>query len=317
MPGLAVAGRGYVNPACPINWEHPLNKYLFAEYSGLINPGWFGGASVQDVTRRRARGIYTADSNTPLWIGAAPDGQPWMKFVGSSDVVASTNYVDLSSGISSVAVTDTPGFSICGFIRPTTVDNQWHSVTIKNGSGNRQWFIGQNGGFSGTTGGLSFFTNSGGNGEYGTTNALTANRTYFFVVSHLGSGAGGNKMYVWSREDGWLPTQSGSSSPDSTGIDADAGTNPVYLSRYDSSTDRAWPGYIGGMRFFGKGGFSQLDVQRLLYESLAGNPNRFNWLSRRFQYDMGPSASPPPPSIPTLWQLKPNPAPGILWRIHS
>lgn len=45
MPTNTINARpfGYVNPACPVNWAHPLNNGLIGWWKGITNPGWVGG----------------------------------------------------------------------------------------------------------------------------------------------------------------------------------------------------------------------------------------------------------------------------------
>lgn len=40
-----------IDPACPIDWSHPLNVGLYADYSVGPLPGWSGGRKVRDLVR--------------------------------------------------------------------------------------------------------------------------------------------------------------------------------------------------------------------------------------------------------------------------
>jgi hypothetical protein len=106
-----------------------------------------------------------------------------------------------------------------------------------------------NGGYNGTTNGLSLFTNTLGDGAWGSS-ALTAGRWYFFLASHFGTGAGGNSLWIWSREGGWDSGSAGAVNPSLTQIDADAGTNPVFISRHNTALPRELGGLISDLMFF-------------------------------------------------------------------
>lgn len=139
------------------------------------------------------------------------------------------------SGLPKIVLTDAVGWTICGWFRPDTINSAWHAVMSKISGSNRQLFIGINGGYSCPTNGLTLFTNEAGNGAVGTA-ALTAGRTYFFCATHAGTGAGANKLAVWSQEAGWVDGAAGTAGPTATAMDADAGTNPVRIARYTNSS---------------------------------------------------------------------------------
>lgn len=145
--------------------------------------------------------------------------------------------------ISSLVLTDSPGFYLSGWFVPDAIDGNWHTLISKvnTGTTNRQIFLAINDGFSTPTNGLSFFTNQSGSGAVGTS-ALTAGRLYYFCAMHY-SATSGNELWIWSREGGWVQGTSGSA-PTSTFIDQDDGTNPVSIGRYVASAALPFSGKI-------------------------------------------------------------------------
>lgn len=248
----------------PVNWQHPLNKDLAFWYRGIS--GKFSSLSSFSLTNR-CNGTLTSGAS---WTGPfAPSKSVSMSFDNTDDYV---EVADLPRGI----LTDSPGFAMSGWICPQTIDSSWHTVLTKyDAASNRQIFLAVNGGYSATTNGLTLFTNSLGNGAVGTA-ALTAGRWYFFLASHYGTGAGGNALWIYSRESGWETATPGGAAPSSTGIDTDSGGNPVRLSRYTDGSPLAFSGYMADTRFYTSARHDFSYAQAELYESLRGYPSLLN-----------------------------------------
>jgi hypothetical protein len=51
VPAVPVVPGGWVAPACPINWSHPLNQGLVADYTIVPNNGWRGGRTLRNLVR--------------------------------------------------------------------------------------------------------------------------------------------------------------------------------------------------------------------------------------------------------------------------
>jgi hypothetical protein len=61
---------GFIDTACPVDWAHPLNRGLVADWTILPIPGWRGGLTLRDLVRGGRRpndGTLTAG---PTWGGA-------------------------------------------------------------------------------------------------------------------------------------------------------------------------------------------------------------------------------------------------------
>lgn len=46
---IAGGSLGFVDPACPVEWSHRANNQLVSWWTGLPNPGWWGGATLRDL----------------------------------------------------------------------------------------------------------------------------------------------------------------------------------------------------------------------------------------------------------------------------
>lgn len=241
-----------------VNRSHPHARGLIAALaarpsSGSVIPDAIGPfpAELQQST---------AYEPGPAWMR-----RPVKNFAGTTDYA-------VVRGLGSVVLTNDPGFAISGWFRPDVIDSNWKTVCSKQASGNRQFFVGLNGGYSAPTNGLSLFTNDGAEGAVGTV-ALTTGRWYWFLASHYGTGAGGNAIWAWSEEDGFLTGSAGTAGPSNTTINSDGGTNPVVLSRFTDAEPRGMQGAIGPMFFWNRALHSELDARSILAEARTGYRN--------------------------------------------
>jgi hypothetical protein len=79
-----------LDPSCPIEWAHPLNRGLVSDWTIGPNSGWRGGATLRDLTRGGRKSNDAPLTNGPAWgAGAvAPFGS--LKFDGVDDYTAAT-----------------------------------------------------------------------------------------------------------------------------------------------------------------------------------------------------------------------------------
>jgi hypothetical protein len=64
---------GFIDSACPVDWAHPLNRGLVADYTILPVPGWRGGATVRDLVRGGRKpndGSFVVVTPAAAWGGA-------------------------------------------------------------------------------------------------------------------------------------------------------------------------------------------------------------------------------------------------------
>lgn len=85
MP-LVINPFGSVDPACPINWAHPLNVGLVADWTCVPNGGW-GGLTMRDLVRSGHAPHDGTLTNGPLRQGAKgrPGGFGSIAFTGASN----------------------------------------------------------------------------------------------------------------------------------------------------------------------------------------------------------------------------------------
>lgn len=138
----------WVDPACPVEWGHPLARGLEAWLLGLPNPGWWGGQTFRDVTRG-AKTPHDGDtllygSSVPSWV-AGPNGFPGLRFSDTTQRVDGS--VTLGSQITLscwVSLTNS-GFYAGLFVMPGTGD---HAGLMLNAS-DRKVMIGNGSSFVG------------------------------------------------------------------------------------------------------------------------------------------------------------------------
>lgn len=84
-------GIGLVDPACPIDWSHPVNRGLVAAWQAPPNSGWGGGATLRDLTKTgtQQRGTLT---NGAAWTAAGGGGPGRRAFSpdGTNDYIGIT-----------------------------------------------------------------------------------------------------------------------------------------------------------------------------------------------------------------------------------
>lgn len=84
----AVDTLGLVDPSCPVNWQHPLNRGRAAWWLILPNPGWRGGLTLRDIVRGGKKPNDGTLTNGPKWEGAGrPGGYGSLAFDGTDDYV--------------------------------------------------------------------------------------------------------------------------------------------------------------------------------------------------------------------------------------
>ncbi len=100
MPG------GYVNPQCPINWQHPLNRGLMVDWTIGPNCGWRGGATLRDLVRGGKKAKDGTLVNAPPWQGNAGCVGSYGALgftAASSQYVENASFPDVSADITFVA----------------------------------------------------------------------------------------------------------------------------------------------------------------------------------------------------------------------
>lgn len=84
---------GLVDPACPINWAHPMNYGLVADWTTPPNSGWSGGLTLRDLARGGKNPNDGTLTNGPTWSGNRPPGAigQSIKFDGTNDHIVTAS----------------------------------------------------------------------------------------------------------------------------------------------------------------------------------------------------------------------------------
>jgi hypothetical protein len=80
----------FVDPACPINWDHPLNLGLVGDWTIIPNSGWSRGNTLRDLVRGGKNPHDGTLTNGPTWVGG-PNGFGAVKHDGSDDATVTAS----------------------------------------------------------------------------------------------------------------------------------------------------------------------------------------------------------------------------------
>lgn len=105
MPSLLTHDGALIDPACPVDWSHPLNQDLILDLTVIPNSGWRGGKLLRDLVR--GAGHFPHDATfvaSPAWVGGnRPGGCGAMKFLSASSQALQTPALNLG-GITKLTV---------------------------------------------------------------------------------------------------------------------------------------------------------------------------------------------------------------------
>lgn len=87
MPvGLNENPVGFVDPAMPLDWSHPLNRGLVSRWKVIPNSGWRGGLTFRDLVRGGKKPNDGTLTNGPTWVGGGRrGGYGALSFDGTDD----------------------------------------------------------------------------------------------------------------------------------------------------------------------------------------------------------------------------------------
>jgi hypothetical protein len=242
---------GLVDPRCPLDWSHPTNRGLLAEYAAVPNPGWRGGLTLRDLVRGGRAPHDGTLVNGPKWQGAAgrPGGYGSLSFDGTNDLV---NCGDVP-GISGTALT------VAGWLRRDAAQANFPVPVHKETGG---------GGFilylDASSGTINFRVN--GSGTATTSAGLAVGAWYHCCATYDGVN---QRVYLNGLPDGvhanTAPVGANSQAL-CLGNDA-AGVGTYFQGALDGVL--LWPRCL-----------SAAEVRAFFDESRRGNPSRWRWLSR-------------------------------------
>lgn len=106
LVGLNDTPVGFVDPQCPVEWDHPLNRGMTHWWKVIPNSGWSRSGILRDLVRggkKTTDGILT---NSPTWRGGNGGGR-----YGSLQFNGSSSYVNIATPVvTAVPVTITAFF---------------------------------------------------------------------------------------------------------------------------------------------------------------------------------------------------------------
>lgn len=101
MPvGLNENPVGMIDPACPLDWSHPLNRGLVGRWKVIPNSGWRGGLTFRDLSRGGKKPNDGTLNNSPTWVGGGRrGGYGALYYPGTAYVQVPTNTLfDIGTG---------------------------------------------------------------------------------------------------------------------------------------------------------------------------------------------------------------------------
>jgi hypothetical protein len=271
-PGSLIAGSSLVDPACPVNWSHPLSNSLSNRWLALPNSGWRGSTTWHDIVRggHKAVDVTLAGTTKPAWMGRQQgSGYGALKFDGS------TSYGSAAVNLSNYNII-TVGF--WGWAN--VFNNAASRIFLEYGNpyyNTDGWNIeASDTAVSGMLGAVGY---TGGN--YADFAYPTANAWHRFLIVLHHENAGPTVEYGMLAA--WVDGQAQTINNDGTGSTSNQpnfGNNTLYFgSRGGSSIFNAcrmddvclWPGRR----------FSAVEAQADWNEAIAGYPESLNWLTTR------------------------------------
>ena len=257
-------GVGAVDPQSPIDWSHPLNRGLVAEWTILPNSGWRGGVNLRNIARGSSKLPYVGTLvNTPSWVDQRPNGYGALKFNGSNTYVNFGNNLPFG----------TSNFTIAVWFKTTnTVSTQYVVAKSLFGSGMGRFGLGFN---DGGTGIMALLADAGGNGVTTTPVSGFADGNWHFAVVTVVRSTGLCTLYVDGASRATATTSD--TSTNWSGFDLELGA--YNDSGGNASTNLPYSGSADGLMQYNRA-LTATEVRNLYQETKNGNPNRWRWLLR-------------------------------------
>ncbi len=256
---------------CPVDWQHPLNRGLVAEWAVSPLSGWNGANVLRDLVRG-GKTPHNGSVNSGIkWVGKSRTGDYGALSFDNTDThnvsVPYSSVFDFPDQmtISVWYKSDDPSGSH-GILEKTiggTVNTQY---LLFISSGQYNWRT-ANGGLTTITGG-------------------TTNTAWHHLVGTNVKNGGTSNMFLYL--DGQLIAgPSANTAGRTTG-------NGVLLIGELGSNVFPWSGLIDSVAIYNRG-LSATEVAALYDQSRRGNPDRWRWLSRAAFF---PSSAAPPATLP-------------------
>jgi hypothetical protein len=258
---MSLRGIGIVNPACPVNWAHPLNRGLRCWLRAIPNSGWRGALKWHDLVRggRRANdGTLTAG---PAWTGprGRPGGHGAILFDGTDDLVSLANGAFISA----------PPFTLMCFFNAANATGNHCLVAICSSSSNNPLYT------------LSA------RGDVGGDPIQTQHRNDAASATGVANTSTGYTAGIWGHASGIFASTSsrralrdgGSGATDTTSVTTTTvdRTSVGCLNRLTPASFAA--AAVDDVRFYTRA-VSDAETNAYIKEARAGNLNTINWLEK-------------------------------------
>lgn len=266
MPSLIGDAQPLLDLNCLVNPDHPLNVGMEYELAVIPNDGWFGANSWMHLTRNRFGSLINGQLiNSALW--SRQQSQPGGF---GSLLLASASGQYISTGWTS---TLGPNFSLAIWGRQSTATLSQSLIGKSAGPGGNVDCL-----LKTTTSGSIFmralvgFSTSGNTAAIDTT-VMDTNWHRWLVTL--------NGTLISLYRDGVLAataTGSGTLTTSSAVLD---------IGRQEAATGAYWGGNVNGLNLWPRIALSANEAMADYCEQLAGNPERWNWLSGRTYFFVG------------------------------
>jgi hypothetical protein len=256
MPGSHLGC--YVDPACPVEWAHPLNAGRTSWWLRVPNSGWSGGLTFRDLARGGRMpndGILTSG---PTWVG--PKGRPG-GCGALSFVQASTQKVVLAKTIALSTSATVLGWTVAFWAIQAADNDNGMVLGDDTDTSNFVWL-------SNTVGGVRYRSN---NNEDSNWTVSGANRTvwsHYVLVQRWGSNVAGTpELYRNGQSLG-------------TGTFSNGITMRVLGQGYTSGSF-GFSGSLDDVAVYSSRALSAAEVFALYNQSRRGHPDTLRWLGQR------------------------------------
>ncbi len=248
-----------IDPACPLNWAHPLNRNLMARWQCVPNPGW-SGMTFRDLVRGgRFPNDMTVLDTSPARVGnrGRPGGFGSLSFNGTNSSLQTTTAAGdkfRASGITTL--------TICAWINANTINATGHFVVALRDSGSSGWILQ----VIDSGGKIIRFGALGSSNIDSTAGVIATGAWYHIAIVWVNSSS--VRFFV----NGQFVNAGGS-----TTISTGSTGTPVVLGKSFSGTTRYFDGLMDDVRIH-NATFSDADIRAIFEDSRRGCPDTLNWL---------------------------------------
>ncbi len=280
---------GFLDPQCPINWAHPLNRGLVSEWAVIPNSGWCGGLTFRDLVRGGKNPNDGTLTNGPTWSGQSPAGG----YGSLSFTAANTAYSKSAANSGSVS-----SISLSVWFKCSTATEM--SLASSRDATHTGFAVEINGNpVAGSVAGtVNWFQDGGGTARGVRTNSTNWNDGAWHLTTCVASGDLSQSSSYSIYVDGVAQTSL-------TNISAGGSSGPINQGPMTIGRNEINGVYLTGnvsSLIFHNRALTAQEVSAIYAESKAGNPSRWNWVSNRAYFGVAGAAV----GEVIEWRLKPG-----------